>query len=268
VIGPLSGHTSDVPCVAVHGSCIASCSYDGTFRVWDADNGHLVLGPITAHSGKAVNWITYSASGTHITTAGDNDRVAVWDANTGVPLHEIMMVGHVTCVALSEDGTRLVSGSQDNTVRVWDAASGECIGDPMTGHTDHVRNVCLSPDDRRIFSSSDDGTIRVWDAETRALVLEPLQMGYPVLCMALSRDGHRLVSGSRSGKIAMWDAETGAAIPTPFRDLTNAVSALAFSPDGRIIASASRDGTVALWDATDDWKRWDIDDMDVDEDNA
>ncbi|KZV93899.1 WD40 repeat-like protein [Exidia glandulosa HHB12029] len=264
VIGPLEGHTSNVLCVAVHGSRITSCSYDGTFRVWDADSGELILGPITAHDSKDVHCIAYSRDGTQIATAGEDNRAAIWDANTGAALHE--MVGHtdwVMCVAFSEDGTRLASGSKDTTVRIWDVVSGERIGEPLTGHKDWVHAVSFSRDGRRIFSSSGDETIRIWDAETRALIVEPLRMDETILSMALSPDGKRLVSGSWSGKIAMWDAETGAAIQTPFRDHGAPVWGLAFSPDGRKIASASKDKTIALWDATDDWKRYDIDDEDA-----
>ncbi|KZV94404.1 WD40 repeat-like protein [Exidia glandulosa HHB12029] len=255
VIGPLRGHGRNV---AVHGSHIASGSYDGSFRIWDADSGALRLGPIAAHNGKGLNFIAYSRNGTRIATAGDDTRAVLWDANTGVALHE--MVGHtapVLCVAFSGDGARLVSGSQDNTLRIWDITSGNCIGEPLTGHTDSVRVVCFSPDAKRVFSASDDSTIRIWDAEMRKLIIEPLRMNSRVLCMALSPDGKRLVSGSFNGKIAMRDAETGVGILTPFNDHKAAVWGTAFSPDGRKIASTSDDKTIALWDATNDWKRYD-----------
>ncbi|KZV83910.1 WD40 repeat-like protein [Exidia glandulosa HHB12029] len=259
-ICPLEGHTN-VRCVAVHGSRIASCSYDGTFRVWDAERRELVIGPIRAHNGGKLEGITFSRDGTHIATTGDENHVVVWDANTGVPLRE--MVGHTSssaCLAFSEDGRRLFSGSDIETVRIWDVASGDCIREPFTGHTSRVTLVCFSPDGKRMFSAStrDDFTIRIWDVETRALIVEPLRMDSWVLCMALSPDGTRLVSGSWSGKIALWDAKTGTAIPTPLKAHEACVSSVAFSPDGRKIASASGDKTIALWDATDDWKRYDI----------
>ncbi|KZV93896.1 WD40 repeat-like protein [Exidia glandulosa HHB12029] len=266
--GPLKGHTDSARCVAVYGSRIASCSYDGTFRVWDADSGALVLGPITAHDGEWLNWIAYSREGTHIATAGYDKRVAIWDADTGAQLRA--MVGHtapVMCVAFSEDATRLVSGSQDHTIRIWDVASGECIGEPLARHTRWIHAVCFGPGDKRIFSSSEDSTICIWDTQTSTLIFEPLQINHKVLSMALSPDGKRLVAGSQSGKIVMWDAETGAAISTPFRDHGAEVWGVAFSLNGHKIASASRDGTIGLWDATDHWKRYDIDDEDVQKDD-
>ncbi|KZV93918.1 WD40 repeat-like protein [Exidia glandulosa HHB12029] len=160
VMGPLKGH-SNVHCVAVHGSHIASCSDDGTFRIVDADSGELVLGPITAHNGKWVNWIAYSRDGSHIATGGGDNRAVLWNANSGVQVREL--VGHA-----APDGTRLVSGSQDGTVRIWDVSSGECIGKPLTGHRarghdEQVLAVAFSPDGRRIASASEDRTIALWD---------------------------------------------------------------------------------------------------------
>lgn len=91
--------------------------------VWNLDLNQRI-GTLRGHSGRSVWDISFSPDGSRIMTAGDDQVIRVWDANT---MDEIMQLrGHTSYVwslAFRPNGTQLFSGSGDGTVGVWDTLS-------------------------------------------------------------------------------------------------------------------------------------------------
>ena len=66
--------------------------------------------------------MSFSPDGTYLVSAGDDNRVLVWDIRNGRILKDLR--GHTDTlysVAFSKDGSMLVSGGLDNSIRVWNA---------------------------------------------------------------------------------------------------------------------------------------------------
>ncbi|KZV95430.1 WD40 repeat-like protein [Exidia glandulosa HHB12029] len=258
----LNGHEDHVMQVAISpdGRLLASCSYDRTIRLWDAETGNAVGEPMLGHTSHVFS-VAFSPDGTHIASASKDKTIRIWSCETRDtvvgPLY-----GHTSSVfsaAYSPDASRIVSGSWDKTIRVWDTQTGACILGPLSGHGSMIFSVAFSPDGLRFVSGSYDKTVRIWDAFSGEPVGEPIE-GHRggVHCVAYSPDGARIASGSWDHTIRISDAATGALIHQPLRGHTHAVVFVAFSPDGRKLVSASHDVTVRIWDATDEWTRWDI----------
>ena len=249
----LSGHVQGVGSVAFSpdGKKIVSGSYDKTLRVWDAESGSSILGPLVGHT----DWVTsvaFSPDGKKIVSGSHDQMLRVWDAESGSSILG-PLVGHtdlVMSVAFSPDGKKIVSGSYDQTLRVWDAESGSSILGPLVRHTDLVRSVAFSPDGKKIVSGSYDKTLRVWDAESGSSILGPL-VGHTdlVTSVAFSPDGKKIVSGSYDQTLRVWDAESGSSILGPLVGHTDLVTSVAFSPDGKKIVSGSYGKTLRVWDA-------------------
>jgi WD40 repeat protein/type II secretory pathway predicted ATPase ExeA len=185
-------------------------------------------------------------------SAGRDNQIIRWDAQTGQPVGE-PLTGHsdwINALAFSPDGARLASASEDMLIRLWDAQTGAAIGEPLAGHTDAVWSVRFSPDGARLVSAGADGTLRLWDAQTGAAIGEPLT-GHDdiVFSAAFAPDGARIVSASADGTLRLWDAQTGAPVGEPLIGHTDWVLSAAFSPDGQMIVSGGADAQVRLWDA-------------------
>ncbi|KIM24762.1 hypothetical protein M408DRAFT_26729, partial [Serendipita vermifera MAFF 305830] len=236
------------------GKRIISGSYDDTIRVWDAETGRTVLGPLQGHSG-SVNSVSFSPDGKRIVSGSCDATIRVWDVETGQTVLGLLQ-GHsdsVSSVSFSPDGKRIVSGSDDYTIRVWDTETGQTVLGPLQGHRSSVLSVSFSPDGKQIVSGSNDNTIRVWDAETGRTVLGPLHgHSYSVNSVLFSPDGKRIVFGSDDYTILVWDAEAGQTVLGPLKGHSASVWSVSFSPDGKRIVSGSGDNTIRVWDAETD----------------
>ena len=157
--------------------------------------------------------INFSPDGKQLVSASTDDRVELWDIETGAALQ--MLEGHSDCatsVAFSPDNKVVASGSRDATVRLWDAATGAAL-QVLEGHLGGVTSVAFSPDGKIVASGSWDATVRLWDAATGAArhALE----GHldQVTSVAFSLDGRFLASVS-ADEVKLWDARSKVVLQT------------------------------------------------------
>jgi WD40 repeat protein len=105
---------------------LASASYDGTVKVWDASSGEC-LQTLEGHS-DWVSSVAFSPDSARLASASNDGTVKVWDASSGECLQTLKGYSDwVSSVAFSPDSARLASASHDGTVKVWDTSSGECL---------------------------------------------------------------------------------------------------------------------------------------------
>ncbi|RYP43612.1 hypothetical protein DL770_011554 [Monosporascus sp. CRB-9-2] len=230
-LSTLEGHGGRVSSVAFSPDRgrLASGSYDGTVKVWDAATG-ACFSTLEGH-GSDINSVAFLPDESRLASGSDDRTVKVWDIATGACLSILKgHVGRVISVAFSPDGGRLASGSDDGTVKVWDVTTGAYLS-TFEGHGDWVSSVAFSPDGGRLASGSYDCTVKVWNVTTGACLSTLKGHGGWVYSVTFSPDGGRLASGSRDDTVKVWDAATGACIST-LKGRGGDVNSVAFSPDG------------------------------------
>jgi WD40 repeat protein len=119
----LQDHSGPINAVAFShdGKQLASCSDDGTVRLWDPATGAL-SGTLEGHSGQ-VNALAFSCDSKQLASCSYDRTVRLWDPATGA-LHGTLKghSGPANAVAFSHDGKQLASCSDDQTVRLCDPA--------------------------------------------------------------------------------------------------------------------------------------------------
>lgn len=281
LVRTLTGHANRVTGVsfAPDGSQIASASWDGTVRVWDAKTGREVqrLGaddlpdrrPLT---GEPREWtfqqVEFAPDANSLVAARrePNDKFAVthWD-RTGAKIRSFPAEGG--CFAFAPDGKRLACGGYQ-TVTLYDLADGKLLrATPPDDFHLRVSQVRFSPDGKTLLTVSHPPTpqpdpkvfrltikpdeLRFWDADSgkeKALKLTGTVVGHHgVGPVAFAPDGKTLATTQRKD-VTLRDFATGAE-RAKLTGHTDDLFALVYSPDGRTLASGGLDGTIRLWDA-------------------
>ena len=219
----------------------------------------------------------------------DNDRITVWDANTGEKTAEFNTDQQWDVRSTSarrwwlDDDTLAFYQHlpRAGELNFFDAASNQVIATIPTKYP--IERMFVGPDGKALVTLSraerkgdevSECDLIVWDVATRKpkFVLE----GHDnkISTMALSHDGKTLATGyapvpvprgpdnagwhSKGGTLVLWDVETGKRIKTIYDDGLHVFS-IAFSRDGKQIAAGTRSKKLnenALFEIV---KIWDVD---------
>ena len=249
------GHTHAVTSITFisDGDRLASCSLDGTVRLWNACTGDAIesLIVVADHTSQSIpTFLIISPNGRSIAScSGDALELSKIQDVSPIRLIRTNLNRHtkpITCIVFSPDSNRLASCSEDQTVWLWDVRKATAIG-RLDGHTDFITAVVFSPDSAFLASCSKDMTLRLWDTE-KASEIGAVESGHTAeiksIALAGCENEHRLFSWSSDGTVVVWDVEKRNVIARAF---VGSVTSVAFSPDGKHFASASL--VVRLWNA-------------------
>ncbi|HRY93662.1 MAG TPA: protein kinase [Myxococcota bacterium] len=226
------------------GGTIATGSYSGLIRIWDASSGR-VIGTLDG-TDQWIWFMSYSHDGKWLAAADYGGFVRVWDVASRRQVHAIPAhKGRPYAVAFSPDDRLLATGGDDSIVRLWEPASGRRVRE-VPGHRGSIYSLAFSPDGRLLASGSSDTTIRIEDltTEKELAVLHGHQGN--INSVTFSPGGEYLFSASRDLTVRIWDVARSAEIGqlrTP-----QWVDRIALSPDGRRLAMVCQKPTVMVWD--------------------
>ncbi len=256
------GHTNRVHAVAFSpdGRRIASGAGYGhigdAIRVFDADTGRELL-EMRGHKAH-VSTIAYSPDGKRIASGSHDNKVKIWDANTGQLLVECNPGDWVYSVVFSPDGKRIASRAHKGSasVQIWDVETGRELRKFDSDW--NTESVAFSPDGRHIVTGTRHGGLVVWDVETErpvgtSFASFPDAVGkesdkdqrYYVYAVAYTADGQRIF-GKMGRRLIVWDAKSGAILQNAHQ-VSAEFDGFAISPDSKSIAGATN-RIVKVWD--------------------
>ncbi|MCB0124074.1 MAG: hypothetical protein KDE58_17590, partial [Caldilineaceae bacterium] len=238
-------------------NCLASSSYDGTVRLWDAECGELLHTFPVANAW--INEVAFSPDGTRFVAAVSDPIARVWSIQPDADNPQMILRGHlspVDSVAFSPDGQLVASASEDHTVRLWDARTGQAI-DVLHGYPRTVMTATFCLDGGFVASGGWDRMVRLWDAHTGEELFTLAGHADAITCITTTphSDGVQvlLASSSLDYSIRVWLVRFNGETLERGRLLyechghTHHPKAVTFSPDGALLASGANDQTVRIW---------------------
>ncbi len=206
-----------------------------------------VLGSLAehrGHRGAAITQAAFSADGRAFVTAGQDERIVIWDRAAISPRTAVDFRGHLSPPALAlGPGGETLAAVLGNRVTLWDLRNGRpekpTLGFPLGGSP---LVLAFTPDGKRIASASDKGQVQLGSLDGNAIALA--DAGGSVRSLAATADGKR---------VAVWAEKwvrTFELVGDRFEERSAVTladsSAVVFAPDLETFAAVDEGQTVRL----------------------
>ena len=164
----LSQHSGPVLALCWNTDCTmyASCSSDGSIKLWDGVSNRCVKTFDDAHNGAEVTSVQFSRNGKYVLSSGKDSVVKLWEVTSGNILNEYVGVtqhNHRTGAQFNHTEDLIIAPDEKGmAVGCWDARTAEPHPHLVSGHNNVIRGAIHSPTMPAFISCSDDFRARFW----------------------------------------------------------------------------------------------------------
>jgi WD40 repeat protein len=179
-------------------------SRSGEIKIWNVENGQLILGFKEPHS-DTVFGLDFSPDGLTLASCAADRFVKVWNAADAKFIRSFEgHTHHVLGVSWRADGRLLASSGADAAIKVWDARTGDQAR-TIAGYTKEVTAVHFVGDQDIIIVSSGDKIVRFVNAANGGNVRDfPGGADY-MYASGASDDGKTVIAGGADSVLRVWN---------------------------------------------------------------
>ena len=247
----ISGHTSEVTCVAISqdSSHFAAGFKNCSVKVYHTSTGKEVQSFI----GHAASITSLCFVGSHAICSGSHDTtLSLWDIKGGFRI--AILKEHTRSVrgcAANSSGKIIVSVSWDSSTKVWDGRNGKALSTLKAGGTSNSPINCITfhPEGQLVAVGSWDRSIKIWDTFNHKRIKTMRGHKTSIQACAYAPSGRHIVSAALDGEVKIWSTKSGSAVGSIVGH-QEPVNSLAFTPNGQYLITGSSDQSLKVWSGT------------------
>jgi WD40 repeat protein len=247
VIQEHKGEVSSI-CVAPNENWFASASYDKTIKIWDLSTGKHKL-TLTGHSARVYDIsISKVQNRSILASAGNNDRIFLWDSSTGEKIGELIAPDRcrIITVDFSPDATIIAASGNTGNIYLWDLVTRKHIH-TLESHHSGIEAISFSNDAKWLASASQDKTVRLWNMDNHDINFLFTGHEDEVLTVCFANTQPLLASGSRDNTVRIYNFETRKCIAVLENHMGRVLS-VCFAPHDKYLIAAGEAGRLQFWD--------------------
>lgn len=223
---------------------------DGTVAIFDAASGEL-LKRIKAHSDIA-NRVNFNHAGTKIVTCGYDEKLNVWDVETG---NNLLTYNNGTkiwdCHFLNDDN-RIIFSDNKGKVKIINSTSQNIEKEFYNSdYKMKISNVAVNSDETYIATAQMDGNASIWDVNSGERIKQVSHgrdyvINHVAFGINYSNNQQLLITACNDYTARTWSVPTGDSVAV-LKEHNNTVTMASFNFDGTRILTASMDSTAKVW---------------------
>ncbi|MET0622964.1 MAG: caspase family protein [Pyrinomonadaceae bacterium] len=185
----------------------------GTLKVFDAATW-AVLRQYEAGFNSSFDCFAVSRDGSLLAGGTDNNKIIVWNLQTGAELRQMKGDDQIKSLAFSPDGKQLAAGGLLGGLKILNVGTGAVAATLIP--KGHVSPLAYSHDGRLLASIGAGDGVKLWDTATNRVARTLAGHSSSVTSVAFSPDDKFILTGGADSRMKLWDSASGAELASLF----------------------------------------------------